>query len=85
MRRDKRSYRAWWNFPLHSQYAPNDVAIRRRMRYIVVMPKTSSIAIRMDPEIREALKRAAEADGRSLSSMLAKIVADWIKTQETRK
>jgi len=55
------------------------------MRYIVVMPKTSSIAIRMDPEIREALKRAAEADGRSLSSMLAKIVADWIKTQETRK
>ena len=63
----------------HSQYAPNDVAIRRQMRYIVVMPKTSSIAIRMEPEIREALKRAAEADQRSLSSMVDKVLADWAK------
>jgi len=43
------------------------------------MPKTSSIAIRMEPEIREALKRAAEADQRSLSSMVDKVLADWAK------
>jgi len=49
------------------------------MRYIVVMPKTSSIATRMEPEIREALKRAAEADQRSLSSMVDKVLADWAK------
>jgi len=41
---------------------------------------THSIAIRVEPEVRDAIERAAKADQRSLSSMVAKVLADWAKT-----
>ena len=41
--------------------------------------KISSIAVRIQPEVKDALERAAEADQRSLSSLLAKMATDWAK------
>ena len=67
-------------FPaVHTGYARNDVAIRIRLGYILRMQKTEIISVRMAPELRIALKRAAEADGRPLSSMLVKLATDWAK------
>ena len=74
-------YRAWWNLPpVHTDYARNDVAICIRLGYILRMRKTQIIGVRMDPQLQDALRRAAEADGRSLSSLLAKLATDWAKT-----
>ena len=44
------------------------------------MSKTPSLGIRLQPEVKEALKDAAIADTRSLSSMVEKILVDWLKT-----
>ena len=41
--------------------------------------KAAALGIRLDPEIKEALARAAEADRRTVSSMAEKILADWLK------
>lgn len=41
--------------------------------------------IRLEPELKQKLVQLAEMDGRSLSSLIGKIVADWIKAQKTRK
>lgn len=46
------------------------------------------ITLRIDGAIKRALVRAAEADGRSLSALIGRIVADWLKAQpakETRR
>jgi hypothetical protein len=41
--------------------------------------------IRLEPTVKQALVRFAETDGRSLSSLISKIVADWLKTQKASK
>jgi uncharacterized protein (DUF1778 family) len=39
------------------------------------------ISFRLTPDKKQALETAAEADSRSVSSMLDKIVSDWLKEQ----
>lgn len=43
------------------------------------MAKDERIAVRLDTETKAALAKAAEADRRSLSSMVEKIIADWLR------
>lgn len=42
-------------------------------------PKCGPLAVRLSPDVREALERAALADSRKLSSLIAKIVSEWAK------
>lgn len=44
--------------------------------------KTHPVSVRLDPEIKAAIERAAEEDSRSVSAMIQKILADWILAQE---
>ena len=37
------------------------------------------LSVRLEPEIREALERAAKEDLRPVSHLVQKIVADWLK------
>lgn len=43
------------------------------------MAKTTPLGVRLDEDVRKALSKAAKDDGRSLSSLIAKIIADWLK------
>jgi predicted HicB family RNase H-like nuclease len=38
--------------------------------------------IRFDPEVKEAAEIAAAADGRTLSSLVQKIVSDWLRERK---
>lgn len=49
------------------------------------MAKDTNLAIRLDSETKEALARAADEDGRSLSSLVAKILKDWLRRQPRGK
>jgi hypothetical protein len=42
------------------------------------MTKDPALGIRLEPDEREALTRAAKADKRPLSAMGRKIIADWL-------
>lgn len=42
---------------------------------------TFSVGVRLDQEVHLALKEAATADGRSLSALIAKICAEWVRNQ----
>ena len=42
------------------------------------MSKTPSLGVRVRPAVKAALQRAAEADVRTLSSMVEKILTDWL-------
>ena len=35
--------------------------------------------MRFDPELKAALEKAAKDDGRSVSSLVMKILSDWLK------
>jgi hypothetical protein len=41
--------------------------------------KTDAISLRISPDVRQAIERAAADDQRSVSSLLAKIVTDWAR------
>jgi hypothetical protein len=41
--------------------------------------KTSPLGVRLDPEVKSALERAAKEDRRSLSSLIDKILSDWLR------
>jgi len=41
------------------------------------MPKTPPVGVRMDPELKAALERAAFEDQRSLSALISKILREW--------
>ena len=43
------------------------------------MVKSHSLGVRLQPEVKEALERAAKADVRSVSSMAEKILTDWLR------
>jgi uncharacterized protein (DUF1778 family) len=45
----------------------------------VIMPKEAPIAFRIDAEVKTALQRAAVADRRSLSSLVDKILVEWLR------
>jgi len=42
------------------------------------MVKTNSLGIRVPPEMKAALERAARNDGRTLSSLVVLILRDWL-------
>jgi predicted transcriptional regulator len=48
------------------------------------MPKEQSISIRIDDATKAALTKLAEDDKRSLSSLVQKIIADWLKRRGKR-
>src|SRR4051794_24144634 len=43
------------------------------------MPRTAPTSMRIDPELRDALRRAARDDDRSASSLLDRTVRAWLK------
>ncbi len=43
------------------------------------MVKTPSLGVRVKPETKKALEKAAAADMRSLSSLIEKILTEWLK------
>lgn len=43
------------------------------------MAKLPSLGIRVQPETKEALEMAAKDDLRSISSLVEKILTDWLK------
>jgi hypothetical protein len=43
------------------------------------MGKTPSLGVRLKPEVKEALQKAAEADLRSVSSMVEKVLTEWLR------
>jgi hypothetical protein len=45
----------------------------------VAMGKTPSLGVRLKPEVKLALQNAAEADLRSVSSMVEKILTEWLR------
>jgi len=49
------------------------------------MAKEKQIAVRLDAETKAALEKAAAEDIRSVSSMVEKIVVEWLKNNAKRK
>jgi predicted transcriptional regulator len=43
------------------------------------MAKTNAIGVRLSPEEREALDKAARSDDRSISALARKIISDWLR------
>jgi len=43
------------------------------------MTKTHPLGFRVEPEIKEALERAAKADGRSVSNFIELILKAWLE------
>lgn len=43
------------------------------------MAKTHPLGFRVDPEVKAALERAAKDDHRSLSSLIDKILVEWLR------
>lgn len=43
------------------------------------MAKTHPLGFRVEPEIKEALERAAKDDMRSVSALIQKILSDWLR------
>jgi hypothetical protein len=44
------------------------------------MARTNAIGVRLSPDEREALDRAARSDDRSISALARKIIADWLRS-----
>lgn len=42
------------------------------------MARTNPLGVRVEPEIKEALERAAKADDRSVSSLVERILKQWL-------
>lgn len=43
------------------------------------MAKSSPLAFRIEPEVKAALEHAAKADIRSVSSLVEKILTEWLR------
>jgi predicted transcriptional regulator len=41
--------------------------------------------IRLEPSLKRAVERAAAADGRTMSAMIAKIISDWVAARKAGK
>lgn len=41
--------------------------------------RTANIGVRVKPEVKEAAERAAEADNRSVASLLEKLLVEYLK------
>lgn len=45
------------------------------------MAKTANLALRIPPELKDALDRAAKEDRRSVSSLVEKVLADYLEAK----
>jgi hypothetical protein len=45
------------------------------------MAKTPSLGVRVQPETKAALNKAAAADMRSVSSLVEKILVEWLRKE----
>ncbi len=45
----------------------------------VKAPRTAALSFRIDAEMKDALERAATEDSRSVSSLIIKILTDWLR------
>lgn len=43
------------------------------------MVKSPSLGVRLQPEVKAALEKAAKDDLRSVSSMVEKVLTDWLR------
>jgi len=43
------------------------------------MSKSVTLGLRLDQDLKAALERAAKADRRTVSNLVEKIIADWLK------
>lgn len=43
------------------------------------MARTNPLGVRVEPEIKDALERAAKADDRSVSSLVERILRGWLE------
>jgi hypothetical protein len=43
------------------------------------MPRTNSLGVRVDPQIKAALEKAAAADERTVSSTIERILKAWLQ------
>jgi len=43
------------------------------------MTKTTPLGVRLDEDVRKALTKAAKDDSRSISSLISKIITDWLR------
>jgi uncharacterized protein (DUF1778 family) len=48
-------------------------------------PKDAPLGFRIPAEVKEALEAAADDDSRSVSSLVLKIVVDWLKARKYLK
>lgn len=55
------------------------VAERSSLCYTIHMTKTDPVGIRLEPEERAALERAAAADDRPMSALARKILVEWLR------
>ena len=44
-----------------------------------------TLSIRVDPELKAALERAAVADDRSMASIIQRVLREWLKAKEFLK
>jgi len=45
------------------------------------MTKTPSLGVRVHPETKAALEKAAKDDMRSISSLIEKILVEWLRSK----
>lgn len=45
------------------------------------MPKTLSLGVRVQPDTKTALEKAAKDDMRSVSSLIEKVLVDWLRAK----
>jgi predicted transcriptional regulator len=49
------------------------------------MEKTQALSLRVQPNVKRELDKAAKADSRSTASLVKKLIAEFLKKQEARK
>ncbi len=57
----------------------NNVDVRLRIAYGLPMAKTAHIGVRLEPNVKDALDQAAEAEERSISFLAQKAIAEWLR------
>lgn len=43
------------------------------------MVRTASIGIRVEPELKEAIEKAAQDDRRTVAAMIEKVMVEWLR------
>jgi hypothetical protein len=70
---------AGWTLRLCGGDVNNNVDVCALMLYITPMSKTDTIGMRLEPDEKQALERAAKADDRKLSAIARMIVVAWLR------